>query len=78
MKLPEIQNCPGCGGDLIAFREGFDIPGVRCADCGFNASGRDVMQADFLANTRTNPEVRSSAEKIAARSALNYEMVRFR
>lgn len=78
MKLPEIQKCPGCGGDPLVFHEGLDLPGMRCNNCGFSASGRDVLRADFLVNTRAVPSIREAAEKIARRSALNYEIVRFR
>jgi len=78
MKLPVVRKCPGCGRDPLPFREGPDTPGVHCDRCGFNASDRDVVRADYLANFRPLPAIRVAAERIAARSLLKYTPARTR
>ena len=76
MSLPEIQMWPGCGGEPLPFREGLDLPGMRCDDCGFSASGRDVTVADYLANFRPLPGIRVVAKRISDRSMLKYALTR--
>jgi len=76
MGLPEIQTCPGCGGVPLPFREGLDLPGMRCDNCGFSASGRDVIRADYLANFRRLPSIRVAAKRIADRSILKYAVTK--
>jgi hypothetical protein len=67
--------CPGCGGESLPFREGFDLPGMRCDNCGFSASGRDVTVADYLANFRPLPGIRVVAF-FSDRSMLKYALMR--
>jgi len=74
MKSPEIQKCPGCGGAPLRFREDIDTPGMRCDGCGFSASGRDIMRADYLANFRPLPDIRLAAKRISNRSMLEYAL----
>ncbi len=76
MSLPEIQMCPGCGGEPLPLREGLDLTEMRCDDCAFSASGRDVTVADHLANFRSLPGTRVVAKRISDRSMLKYALTR--
>ena len=78
MSLPKIRSCPGCGGDPLPFREGLDTPGMSCNKCGFSASGRDVMRADYLVNLRPFHDIRVAAQRISMRLVLNYGLARAR
>jgi hypothetical protein len=68
--------CPGCGGEPLPLREGLDLSEMRCDDCGFSASGRDVTVADHLANFRSLPGTRVVAKRISDRSMLKYALTR--
>ena len=72
MKLPEIELCLGCGQDIPLNAERRENFVAECASCGFYASTKDMVQADFLANFRPLPSVSEAARRIAAREPLNY------
>lgn len=76
MNIPEVQNCPGCGGGPQPFREGLDSSGMSCDKCGFSASPVDVMHADYLANFCPLPDIRVAARRISTRSLLKYSMAK--
>ena len=74
MKLPEIELCPSCGQDIPPTSENRENFVAECASCGFYASTRDMVRADFLANIRPLPSVSEAARRIAAREPLNYSV----
>ena len=72
MKLPEIEMCPSCGREIPPTAEKREYFVAECAACGFYASTKDMVQAEFLANFLPLPSVSEVARRIAAREPLDY------
>lgn len=70
MKPAEIKVCPSCEQELQPVAEGRNNFVAECDTCGFFASTRDMVRADYLANVSQSLGIRITAERIASRSPL--------
>ena len=71
MKSPIFENCPSCDKELQPIPAGRANIVAECDSCGFIATIRDEARADYLANICEFPDVRLTAERIAARKPLS-------
>ena len=75
MRTPEIKKCPSCDRELEQIPDGRENFVAECV-CGFFASTRDMVHADYVANLRPLPSIAEAARRIAAKEPLNYSSAR--